>query len=66
MGVLFFFLEKMGVLFSFFSLFFSLSMAFGWSHEGHEEHQRRDFLFLRALRVLRGSIFNFPKRGVGV
>ena len=27
--------------------------------------QRRDFLFLRALCVLRGSIVNTPKRGVG-
>ena len=25
----------------------------------------RDFLFLRALSVLRGFIFNIPKRGVG-
>ena len=27
--------------------------------------QRRDYLFLRALSSLRGSIFNSPKRGVG-
>ena len=27
--------------------------------------QKRDFLFLRALRVLRGSIFTFSKQGVG-
>ena len=31
-------------------------MVFGWHHRA----QRRDFLFLRALGVLRGSIFNFP------
>ena len=32
---------------------------------GSRRTQRRDSLFLRALSVLRGSIFNFSKRGVG-
>ena len=33
----------MGVLF--FLLFFSLSLTFEWSHEGHEEHKEEIFFF---------------------
>ena len=55
----------MGVLFFFFSFFLFIT-DFRMEPRRTRRAQRRDFLFLRALRVLRGSIFNFPKRGGGV
>ena len=45
--------------------FFSVTLHLRGNFLAQQSAQRRDFLFLRALSVLRGSIFNFPKRGAG-
>ena len=43
--------------------FFSVSVRGNFL--ARQRAQKRDFLFLRALSVLRGYIFNIPRRGVG-
>ena len=41
---------------------FSVSLCLRGNFLSRQRAQRRDFLFLRALSVLRGSLFNFRKR----